>query len=224
MLKLNWRIARRLDSLCCAARFSESTQVPEATADVIYEKQGKTQQVFLNRPGQHNSINLGMLQSILKNAKKWNSDQSTNFITFQGKGRSFCSGGDLKSHFANWNTNSAQTIKNIDSHMKTEFTLQYYLANLRPVTISLMNGYVMGGATCLSALSPIRIVTETTKFAMPGTMPPFPSLSEDLLFQADSRRPAEALSAHLSPSPAALPPGSSHACVCVGVCSKGSLP
>lgn len=167
MLKLNWRIARRLDSLCCAARFSESTQVPEATADVIYEKQGKTQQVFLNRPGQHNSINLGMLQSILKNAKKWNSDQSTNFITFQGKGRSFCSGGDLKSHFANWNTNSAQTIKNIDSHMKTEFTLQYYLANLRPVTISLMNGYVMGGATCLSALSPIRIVTETTKFAMP---------------------------------------------------------
>lgn len=51
--------------------------------------------------------------------------------------------------------------------MRTEFTLLYFLANMRPLQIAIMNGYVMGGATCLSAFSPIRIVTETAKFAMP---------------------------------------------------------
>lgn len=88
-------------------------------------------------------------------------------VTFKGEGKSFCSGGDLKSHMKNWKTKSHETLKNLDDHMRTEFSLQYYLAHMRPLQVAIMHGYIMGGGTCLTTLAPIRIVTETAKFSMP---------------------------------------------------------
>ena len=50
-----------------------------------------------------------------------------------------------------------------------EYLMDYTLANMGPVQVSIWNGYVMGGGVGISINSKIRIATEKTMFAMPET-------------------------------------------------------
>ena len=46
--------------------------------------------------------------------------------------------------------------------------MDYGLATMKPTLIAFMDGIVMGGGVGISINAKVRIVTDTTLFAMPG--------------------------------------------------------
>jgi 3-hydroxyisobutyryl-CoA hydrolase len=77
-------------------------------------------------------------------------------------GKSFCSGGDVKSIFSKESTDEDR----LDFFQK-ELTLDYRMSQLKALQIAVWDGYVMGGGLGISAFSPIIIATEKTLLAMP---------------------------------------------------------
>ena len=59
---------------------------------------------------------------------------------------------------------------NLISKLRLEFLADLVLAKMIPIQISFWNGIVMGGGVGISINSPIRIATENSVFAMPGTL------------------------------------------------------
>lgn len=55
----------------------------------------------------------------------------------------------------------------LDTFFREEFVLDYRLATLKPVLVSILNGVVMGGGVGISIHSPFKIATEKSIFAMP---------------------------------------------------------
>lgn len=49
------------------------------------------------------------------------------------------------------------------------FSMNYFIATMKPIQISIWNGIVMGGGVGCSQYAPIRIATEKTLYAMPET-------------------------------------------------------
>jgi len=50
---------------------------------------------------------------------------------------------------------------------KNEFKLDFDISQMKPTTISIWNGYTLGGGVGLSINSDIKIATEKTLFGMP---------------------------------------------------------
>lgn len=46
----------------------------------------------------------------------------------------------------------------------------HQINTMNPLLITILDGYVMGIGSGLGVLAPIRIATENSKFAMPGTL------------------------------------------------------
>lgn len=55
----------------------------------------------------------------------------------------------------------------MDSFFREEFELDYLLAKMKPVQLSVFDGIVMGGGVGISIHSKIKIGTDSSVFAMP---------------------------------------------------------
>jgi len=67
--------------------------------DLLYEKEGATATITLNRPEALNAISLPMLNSLSKALRDADADQAVRVIVMTGAGRGFCAGLDLKVMF-----------------------------------------------------------------------------------------------------------------------------
>jgi len=67
--------------------------------DLIYEKNGATATITLNRPEALNAISLPMLNSLSVVLRDADADESVRVIVMTGAGRGFCAGLDLKVMF-----------------------------------------------------------------------------------------------------------------------------
>jgi enoyl-CoA hydratase/carnithine racemase len=86
-------------------------------------------------------------------------------VLLRGKGgKAFCAGGDVTQLHKQKMENK---IEEIIEFYKYEIMSDTFFARLKPILISLWNGYVMGGGVGISINSPIRIATDNTVFAMP---------------------------------------------------------
>lgn len=63
-----------------------------------------------------------------------------------------------------------------DIFFREEFVCDYKLKNMKPVQISIYDGFVMGGGVGVSIHSKVKIATETSVFAMPGIINTFIAL------------------------------------------------
>lgn len=81
---------------------------------------------------------------------------------FEGEGKAFCAGGDVKVIFEPGSTPEQRC-----TFFREEFTLDYRVSQLSTVQISCWDGVTMGGGVGLTAYAPFIIATENTLFAMP---------------------------------------------------------
>eukprot|EP01016_Furgasonia_blochmanni_P052875 TRINITY_DN8474_c0_g1_i7.p1 TRINITY_DN8474_c0_g1~~TRINITY_DN8474_c0_g1_i7.p1 ORF type:complete len:348 (-),score=97.80 TRINITY_DN8474_c0_g1_i7:292-1335(-) len=90
-------------------------------------------------------------------------------VIIKGAGlKAFCAGGDVKSLYdAKRTPKSPADAQVLDTFFREEFTLDYSLARMRPVQVSLLDGIVMGGGVGISVHSKVRVATENSVFAMP---------------------------------------------------------
>ncbi|WP_445166707.1 enoyl-CoA hydratase/isomerase family protein [Mycolicibacterium sp. Dal123E01] len=118
----------------------------------------------LNRPKAINSLTHNMVRIIARALTDWADDDNVRAVVLAGAGeRGLCAGGDVVAIY-----HSARA----DGSEARQFWLDEYRLNAQIDTypkpyVSVMDGIVMGGGVGIAAHGSVRVVTDTSKVAMP---------------------------------------------------------
>ncbi|CEH17123.1 Enoyl-CoA hydratase [Ceraceosorus bombacis] len=134
--------------------------------------EGPLRTIVLNRPKALNALDLDMV-TLIGEALHNLSKTDAPIILLRGVGRGLCSGGDVKSVVEAAASQDPNVRAQALTFFKAEFEVDFAIATLQKRTnktfVSVMDGITMGGGVGLSVHAPIRIATESTRFAMPET-------------------------------------------------------
>ncbi len=124
--------------------------------------------ITLNQPKALNALNVEMCQMMSDFLTAWQNDDNIVAIILKGSGeKAFCAGGDIRKLYQERQNNSAITNCYSEDFFRSEYQLYQQMHNYNKPIILWANGIVMGGGMGLMATASHRIVTETTRFAMP---------------------------------------------------------
>ncbi|MBB3169621.1 3-hydroxyisobutyryl-CoA hydrolase [Simiduia aestuariiviva] len=123
----------------------------------------------LNAEKSLNALNLPMIDALHAQLQRWEQDDAIAAVWLEAAGeKAFCAGGDVVALHAGSAAygeqlpdDSAQTF------FEREYRLDHYLHVYPKPLIVWGSGIVMGGGMGLLCGAPVRLVTETTRMAMP---------------------------------------------------------
>jgi enoyl-CoA hydratase/carnithine racemase len=122
----------------------------------------------LNRPKALNALNLEMFELMLKQFRAWASDESLVAIVLDGEGpKGFCAGGDVASVIREVRAGGAQRFAYGDQFFAVEYELDYLIHHFPKPIISYTHGVCMGGGVGLTVGCSHRVLSESSKIAMP---------------------------------------------------------
>ncbi len=118
----------------------------------------------LNRPNAINSLNQTMVDAMAAVLTEWEHDDDIRAVVFAGAGeRGLCAGGDVVLVYHSARGDGAEARR----FWHDEYLLDAQIARYPKPYVSLMDGIVMGGGVGVSAHANTRVVTDTSKVAMP---------------------------------------------------------
>ena len=139
-------------------------------ADLIIETQGRMGLITLSRPKAMNALSLDMVRGLTQALLAWRDDEAIVGVAIRGSSKHgvfghFCAGGDIRFFH--------EAALGGDPKLEDFFTEEYALNQLifsypKPY-IAFMDGVVMGGGMGISQGASTRVVTPSTKMAMPET-------------------------------------------------------
>jgi enoyl-CoA hydratase len=132
--------------------------------DVLVTVDRGTGLISLNRPKAINSLTHPMVSAVSEALTEWRDDDAVRVVVLSGEGeRGLCAGGDIVEVY-----NSARGDHSVaSSFWWDEYRMNAQIARYPKPFVSLMDGIVMGGGVGVSAHGSVRVVTDTTKMAMP---------------------------------------------------------
>ncbi|WNG86431.1 enoyl-CoA hydratase/isomerase family protein [Mycobacterium sp. ITM-2016-00317] len=132
--------------------------------DVLVTAAGGIGRITLNRPKAINSLTHPMVDTIARTLTAWESDDAVDAVVVSGAGdRGLCAGGDVVAIYHDAKTGGTGSRR----FWHDEYLLNAYIGRYPKPYVALMNGITMGGGVGISAHGSVRVVTETTKMAMP---------------------------------------------------------
>lgn len=139
--------------------------------DVIFSLENGLARICLNRPKALNSLSLAMIRAITGQLLAWREDQAVEAVLiYSSSEKAFCAGGDIR-FFYDVGTKTPQGDSALlEDFFTEEYALNHLIHYYPKPYIALMNGIVMGGGMGIAQAGPecrLRIVTDTTKMAMP---------------------------------------------------------
>ena len=142
------------------------------TEDVMIRRAGRVGHITLNRPAALNAITLGMVRAMRAAVDHWIDDPDIAVLLIDGAGeRGLCAGGDIRALYDSGKAGDGMAM----TFWREEYELDIRIARFPKSVVALMDGIVMGGGVGVSAHASHRIVTESTRIAMPecgiGFMP-----------------------------------------------------
>jgi len=141
-----------------------SVQAETIDSDLIVHREGAAGIIRLNRPKTINALTLEMTRGIVAALDTFETDPGVSLVLLEGAGeRGLCAGGDIRGLYE-----SAKSGGDLGPvFWREEYILNARIPEFPKPYVAYMNGLVMGGGVGLSAHAAHRIVTETTKIAMP---------------------------------------------------------
>lgn len=125
----------------------------------------------LNRPRTLNGLTLPMCELLHDKLMAWANDPSIAFVILAGAGeKAFCAGGDLHGIYEsilNNQTGHAWDNAYTRRFFDIEYRLDYLIHDYPKPLVCWGNGIVMGGGVGLMMGASHRVVSETTRWAMP---------------------------------------------------------
>jgi enoyl-CoA hydratase/carnithine racemase len=125
----------------------------------------------LNSPKTLNGLSLEMCQLLAARLHEWEGDASVAAVMLHGAGdKAFCAGGDLHGMYKSMldnTTGDAWQNPYTRQFFDVEYRLDHQIHTYRKPLLCWGNGIVMGGGVGLMMGASHRVVTETTRFAMP---------------------------------------------------------
>jgi enoyl-CoA hydratase/carnithine racemase len=130
--------------------------------------QGALGVITLNVPKTLNSLTLEMVELIQGALNRWRRDDNIAAIFIAGSGdRALCAGGDVQALHASAVETPGGPCLYAESFFTHEYRMNYTLYTYPKPIICWGNGIVMGGGLGIMAGCSHRVVTETTRIAMP---------------------------------------------------------
>jgi enoyl-CoA hydratase len=118
----------------------------------------------LNRPKAINSLTYGMVTAMSKVLSEWETDDAVRAVVLSGAGeRGLCAGGDVVA------VHDSAKLDGVAARrfFRGEYILNAQIARFPKPYVALMDGIVMGGGVGVGGHANTRIVTDTSKVAMP---------------------------------------------------------
>src|ERR1700758_2518187 len=120
--------------------------------------------IVLNRPKAINSLTDSMVQTIQATLSEWERDDDVSAVMISGAGeRGLCAGGDVVAIYHSARGDGVQARR----FWHAEYMLNSHIGRYSKPLVALMDGIVMGGGVGIGAHANIRVVTDTSKLAMP---------------------------------------------------------
>jgi len=120
--------------------------------------------VTLNRPKAINSLNQSMVCRLRAVLTDWEQDSSIGAVVLDGAGeRGLCAGGDVVAIYHSARADGLRARR----FWYDEDLMNGQIGRFPKPYVSLMDGIVMGGGVGVGAHANTRVVTDTTKMAMP---------------------------------------------------------
>ncbi|VEG39137.1 enoyl-CoA hydratase/carnithine racemase [Mycolicibacterium flavescens] len=124
--------------------------------------------ITLNRPKAINSLNHSMVTAMSRVLAEWADDDAVTAVVVDGAGeRGLCAGGDIVALYHSARAEGPDKGREARLFWYDEYLLNAQIGRFAKPYVALMDGIVMGGGVGVSAHGSVRVVTDTTKMAMP---------------------------------------------------------
>ncbi|MGE2833932.1 enoyl-CoA hydratase/isomerase family protein [Mycobacterium sp. SMC-4] len=132
--------------------------------DVLVNVENGIGLITLNRPKAINSLTHPMVTAVTQALQQWENDDAVRAVVVSGAGeRGLCAGGDVVAIYHDAKAGGAESRR----FWHDEYLLNAYIGRYPKPYVALMDGITMGGGVGISAHGSVRVVTDTTKMAMP---------------------------------------------------------
>jgi len=122
----------------------------------------------LNRPAALNALNLDMIQLLMAQLVAWQKDPDISVVILDGSGeKAFCAGGDVVAMHTAMAENPGATPVALQAFFIQEYQLDHLIHTYSKPIVVWANGLVMGGGLGLLSGASHRIVTNSSRLAMP---------------------------------------------------------
>jgi enoyl-CoA hydratase/carnithine racemase len=132
--------------------------------DVLVNVENGVGLITLNRPKAINSLTHSMVNAMSPVLADWDRNDDIHAVVVDGAGeRGLCAGGDLVAlhHSARADGSEARQF------WYDEYVVNAQIGRFSKPYVALMDGIVMGGGVGVAVHGSVRVVTDTTKMAMP---------------------------------------------------------
>jgi len=141
---------------------------PSILIQILEAKQGNIGVLTLNAEKTLNSLTIDMVKLLAKTLTDWADDPSISVVVLMGAGeKAFCAGGDVQALYQSAINPKGGVCADAEAFFFNEYQLNYQIHCYEKPIICFGTGFVMGGGLGLLAGASHRVVTETTKIAMP---------------------------------------------------------
>ncbi|MBP2436675.1 enoyl-CoA hydratase/isomerase family protein [Microbacterium amylolyticum] len=123
--------------------------------------------ITLNRPEALNAVDLPMLEVVTDALEAWREDSEVQIVLFDGVGdRGFSAGGDVRRIYE---LLEGGDQAGPEAFFRTEYQMNATIAEYPKPVVAFADGVTMGGGIGMAGHAHVRVVTETSKLAMPET-------------------------------------------------------
>ncbi|KZS64328.1 enoyl-CoA hydratase/isomerase family protein [Mycobacterium ostraviense] len=132
--------------------------------EVLTRVDGGVGLITLNRPKAINSLNQTMVDLLRTVLIRWERDDAIRAVVLSGAGeRGLCAGGDVVAVYHSARKDGVEARR----FWRAEYLMNGQIGRFSKPYAALMDGIVMGGGVGVSAHGDGRVVTDTSKVAMP---------------------------------------------------------
>lgn len=113
--------------------------------------------VTLNRPEAYNALNLDMMQALGETFASAATDRAIKGVLLTGKGKAFCSGGDLK-----WISQQSEEAGSVLHRLAPQFHLSITkIRSMEKPVVAAINGIAAGGGFSLALACDFRVMGQS---------------------------------------------------------------
>lgn len=125
---------------------------------ILFEKNGRTATISLNRPQAMNALDLVMMEELGQALEVLHEDSQVQVVIFKGEGRAFSSGGDIKGMLGG-ELDISRAMVLVSNYIRLLYTLP-------AITIAQIHGAAAGLGLSTALACDFVIAEETSKIAM----------------------------------------------------------